>query len=166
MEFLNLLTAWHTQFSGQEIFIHHNSSLEKLGTSWRRFAILEAVACTIATFPVATVPPVALVHPSTKSDLPAAEPVQEIAPVACAPVPVQCCSSPIFSLDFIAHQVVLHTLPIIISLWPVLIILPHSFKFSLINSITSGSSVNTGHVLHTRSIQRTDPVVLFIFRAS
>ena len=127
---------------------------------------LEAVAYIPATFPVAAVPPVALPHPSTISDLPAAEPVQEIAPVACEQAPVQCCSSPIFSLDFIAHQVVLHTLPIIISLWPVLIILPHSFKFSLINSITGGSSVNTGHVLRTRSIQRADPVMLFIFRAS
>ena len=127
---------------------------------------LEAIACAIATFPVATVPPVALVLPTTTPDLPAAERVQVIAPVACAPVPVQCCSSLIFSLDFITHQVVLLALPIIISLWPVLIILPHSFKFSLTNSIASGSSVNTGHVLHTRSIQRADPVVLFIFRAS
>ena len=129
---------------------------------------LEAVACAIAPFPVATVPPVAPPHPTTIAEFPAAEPVQEIAPVAYAPVPVQCSGSPIFSLDFIAHQVVLHTLPIIISLWPVLIILPHSFKFSLINSITaSGSSVNTGHVLHARSIQRAKPVVLlFIFKAS
>ena len=134
---------------------------------FRNGVSLEAVACAIATFPVATVPPVALVHPTTTPDLPAAEPVQEIAPVACAPVPVQCCSSPIISLHLIAQQVVLHSLPIIISLWPVLIIiLPHSFKFSLINSITSGSSVNTGHVLHTCSIQRADPVVLIIFRAS
>ena len=53
------------------------------------YVLLEAIACAKAVFPVAAVPPVASPHPTTIAEFPAAEPVQEIAPVACAPRPVQ-----------------------------------------------------------------------------